>query len=186
MGLFGGGGFFGSGGKVSTTTNTTNNYTNESAIGASNQGNAVSGNDNQVQIQAFDPGAISAGLDISQAALDLGSEALKSGVSVFNTGLDNARSMFNSGIDVNRSIASSAISNSNDLASNVLDFAGGAINATLKQNQTLVDTNLQGLTDLSKQITQSNTQSTNESITKVVQYVAAGMAVIFIAWSFKK
>jgi len=174
FGLGGGGGFFGSGAKNSQTFATTNNYTNEAGIGAENSGEAVSGQGNVVNF--LDQGAISGAMDISGAALDLGAQALKTGQSINSASLDFGSSAINSAFD----FGGDAMTLARALNGDALGLVSSTLNKALDNQKTLVDTNIQGLTGLASQVSQSSSQNTNESITRIIQSLAVVGAIAFI------
>ena len=191
MGLFD---LFGGGGSHSATTTSTNTVTNTQLAGGAIDAPVAygTGNKQTVTINTIDPGAVAAmgktslaaiasgvatATDISQAAIALGkgSNSLASGVT--NAALNFGTS------------AVGAVSRSNDtiakFSSSALDTFANLYSGAIGAQATLTDQNLAAVSGLASQVSQSATQSVNDSVTKIVTIISIAAAAAFILKGFK-
>ncbi len=166
-------------------------------------------NSHGLTINATDQGALTGALDVARDAFDLGQSSLDAGIGVANAGLDNARSAYTGALDFGADLAHdafdawdgasdrvarfstaalatqadanrSALGAVADQTSGVLDFASGLFSQALSANANLTDQNIGAVSALSRQVSQSATQSTNDAVSKVAVYALLAVAAIFV------
>lgn len=149
-------------------------------------GQAVIDSNNQVAFAGLDNAQrqVTSGFDfasgVAKNAID-GANYATDRVSRFAVdALDANNYILGRTLDTTTDVSRDALNSLKDANSNVLDFATGIFTDALHAQSNLADQNLIGVTGLASQVSQSATQSVNDSVVKLVTVVAIAVAIIFV------
>jgi hypothetical protein len=173
------------------TQSTTNDVTNLNV--QDTEGVTIAGSDN-VSVTTTDFGAIDAALDIGLEALRMGQTNLDTAASLAGRGLDTALDATRGALDfsdsvvrTNERVASDAIERIADFGGvalgevrgfgdSALDFASGVFDRALNAQADLAGANLQGLTQLARQ----TSESADDRVSRTAMYAFAALAAVFV------
>ena len=198
MGLLGD--LFGSSTHAQTTTSTSA-VSNTELAGGNIGGPATYGTGNTVYSTTTDNGTVMAATDISQAALGLGAAEAASGSSVAIAGLDHASDAYTSSLALVGDVTTMSLNNSAAAANGIGQFAGKALDSVARFSSSALDDNtyiagksldatsaaysasLATVTSLAQQVSQSATQTTDQTVQRIILYIALAAGIFFLSKS---
>jgi hypothetical protein len=163
----------------SQTTTSTSNVTNTQLSGGPLSGTVAYGTGNRITVTQSDQGAIQKATDISDHALALGQSELDSSTQVALAGFSTVAQQASKADDLVARFASSALDSNTYIAGKSLDALSSAYSASLTQVANNQSGTLATVEGLAAQVSQSNQQSTDQTLTRVAMYAALA-AVAFL------
>lgn len=164
----------------SQNTQSTSNVTNTQLAGGSISGPATYGSGNYTSVVATDAGSIKAATDISDHALALGAAEASTGASVAIAGITQGANLGEKALDLTDRFGEAALNANSYIAGKSLDALSESFSASLTSLASNQQGTLGTVEQLAAQVSQSNQQATDQTITRVIWALAIAAVAILV------